>query len=176
MTSTVLMPYLVYLMTVNASFNTFYNLNRENIKCMADTIYHESRGESINGQYAVASVVLNRVKSEKFPKSICAVTKQKAHVNGREICAFSWYCENKKVTLDSPLSAPTTDIAKQYKQSIIISVLALTGKLKDVTNGATFFYNPNLCNPSWASNMKITVVYGNHVFLKEPAKKPYNVT
>ncbi len=47
------------------------------INCLATAIYYEARGESTQGQKAVASVVINRVKSPRFPKTPCAVLYQK---------------------------------------------------------------------------------------------------
>ncbi len=47
------------------------------IHCLATAIYYEARGESLQGQRAVASVVINRVNSPRFPKSPCAVLYQK---------------------------------------------------------------------------------------------------
>lgn len=41
---------------------------------------------------AVAHVVLNRIKSSKFPETICGVVKQK--VAG--VCQFSWVCVKMK--------------------------------------------------------------------------------
>lgn len=44
--------------------------------CLSLAIFYESRGESKKGQYAVAEVIHNRVKSDKFPNSTCGVIKQ----------------------------------------------------------------------------------------------------
>ncbi len=51
-------------------------------KCLADNLYHEARGESLAGIKAVASVVLNRVASKRWPNSICKVVYQRKQ--------FSW--------------------------------------------------------------------------------------
>ncbi len=45
--------------------------------CLALAIYHESRGESIAGQFAVGIVINNRVKSKRFPDNVCDVVRQK---------------------------------------------------------------------------------------------------
>lgn len=52
------------------------------VNCLAVTIYHESRGEPLAGQYAVAYVILNRAESGKFPSSICGVVSQKGQFGG----------------------------------------------------------------------------------------------
>src|SRR5687768_8008921 len=46
------------------------------LECLAKTIYFEARGESEQGQRAVAAVVLNRVRSPDFPDSVCEVVHQ----------------------------------------------------------------------------------------------------
>jgi N-acetylmuramoyl-L-alanine amidase len=43
--------------------------------CLALTIYHEARGEPLEGQRAVAEVVLNRVAHSSFPDDVCGVVK-----------------------------------------------------------------------------------------------------
>lgn len=44
--------------------------------CLATAVYFEARGESLEGQLAVARVVINRAASGKYPASWCAVVKQ----------------------------------------------------------------------------------------------------
>ena len=48
----------------------------EGLACLALNIYHEARDQSIEGQIAVAQVVLERVKSKKYPSTICEVVMQ----------------------------------------------------------------------------------------------------
>src|SRR5690606_18131200 len=50
-------------------------LDRED-ECLAGTVYFEAKGESLDGQLAVAEVVLNRAGSGRFPTSICSVVFQ----------------------------------------------------------------------------------------------------
>ena len=50
----------------------------EEQSCVATAVYFESQGESLEGQLAVAQVVLNRAASGQYPTSLCAVVKQKA--------------------------------------------------------------------------------------------------
>ena len=57
------------------------------LRCLALNIHFEARGESDQGKIAVAVVTLNRVKSKRFPSTICGVVKQKNQ--------FSWYESDK---------------------------------------------------------------------------------
>lgn len=59
------------------------------IKCLADTIYHEARGESDRGKKAVALVTLNRTKHGGFRSSVCGVVHQRGQ--------YSWVGKGKKV-------------------------------------------------------------------------------
>ena len=52
-------------------------LDEEGI-CLATAVYFESRGEPIEGQLAVADVVINRAASGRYPSDWCGVVKQKA--------------------------------------------------------------------------------------------------
>ena len=51
---------------------TAYHLARSHydmreMQCLALNVYHEARGESRSGQYAVATVTMNRVQSDRYP-------------------------------------------------------------------------------------------------------------
>ena len=50
--------------------------NSSNVNLLARVVYGEARGEPYTGQVAVAAVVLNRVKSSKFPNTISGVVYQ----------------------------------------------------------------------------------------------------
>lgn len=46
------------------------------VTCIALAVYYESRGEPLEGQKAVATVVMNRVNSPRFPNTACEVVFQ----------------------------------------------------------------------------------------------------
>ncbi len=48
----------------------------EQTNCLATAVYFESRGESLEGQLAVAHVVMNRAASGRYPSDWCGVVKQ----------------------------------------------------------------------------------------------------
>ena len=56
-------------------FGTGGALNEQE-NCMAVAVYHEARGESLEGQVAVARVIMNRAASGKYPGTWCEVVKQ----------------------------------------------------------------------------------------------------
>ena len=46
------------------------------MQCLAGAVYFESKGESLEGQLAVARVIINRAKSGRFADSLCGVIYQ----------------------------------------------------------------------------------------------------
>ena len=51
--------------------------NSSDLNLLSRLVYGEARGEEYIGQVAVAAVVLNRVKSSKFPNTVASVIYQK---------------------------------------------------------------------------------------------------
>ncbi len=68
-------------------------------QCLAQAIYFESRGEPLDGQIAVAEVVLNRVDDRRFPKTVCGVTRQ--GVGSGRGCQFSYACDGNSDVMKS---------------------------------------------------------------------------
>lgn len=60
-----------------ASIDTPAEMSRE-MRCLAQAVYFESRGEPLDGQLAVAKVVINRAESSLFPDDYCSVVTQRA--------------------------------------------------------------------------------------------------
>lgn len=123
------------------------------IDCLAQTTYHESRGEPYEGKVAVAQVALNRVRSGEFPDSICRVVKQRT----RGTCQFSWVCQKKRIVRSS----------EEFLEEKRLATAVYYGMVEDVTKGATHFHNKSV-NPSWARKFKLTARIGNHSFYRKP--------
>lgn len=140
--------------------------------CLAENIYYEARSEDIRGQFAVASVTLNRAKDARFPSTVCGVVKQTAysHLTDKLVCAFSWYCDSEKKGREIPVNnkdgSVNQKVLDQFRTASIVAITTLAGDVKDNTKGATHFHNPFTSNPAWANNMKRTAVIGNHAFYK----------
>ena len=52
-------------------------ISRQDAECLAKIVHHESANQTERVQLAVANVVLNRLKSSVFPRSICAIAMQR---------------------------------------------------------------------------------------------------
>ena len=83
------------------SFDTIDNFPKPKLtsemKCLAEAIYFEARGEALEGQYAVGEVIINRVLSRDFPNSVCGVISEGA--NRLNACQFSYNCDGKLETI-----------------------------------------------------------------------------
>lgn len=125
------------------------NLKADEITCLTDVIYHESRGESHLGKIAIANVVFNRMKSGKFPSNVCAVVYQKSGKSYQ----FQWTKRKKKV--DPELYEEIRNISREiYKNR---------HNLPDTTKGATFFHSTSV-KPKW--KLTKTAKIGKHIFYK----------
>ena len=126
------------------------------MKCLAEAIYFEARGESIEGQYAVGEVIINRVLSDEFPNSVCGVISEGA--NRLNACQFSYNCDGKLETINEK---------KIYGRILKLSKILLEPSARFLTGGATF-YHSKFVSPSWSKKFLKTNEIGNHVFYKLP--------
>ncbi len=126
------------------------------MKCLAEAIYFEARGEALEGQYAVGEVIINRVLSKDFPNSVCGVISEGA--TRLNACQFSYNCDGKLETITEK---------KIYERILKLSKMLLEPSARFLTNGATF-YHSKLVSPSWSKKFIKTNEIGNHVFYKLP--------
>lgn len=132
------------------------------VYCLGQAIYHESRGEPDSGQWAVASVILNRVESRTYPDTVCGVVFQNAHLRNR--CQFSFACDGRP---DDGGGGNIID-RESWVQSHLMAQIAyrkfLEGKQhEDGLTTAMHFHTTNV-NPSWASAYVEVAAIGNHIF------------
>ena len=128
-------------------------MNRE-LKCLSEALYFEARGEQIEGQIAVADVIINRKVSKRFPNTICGVVSEGSHK--RNACQFSYNCDGKLELIYDK---------KTYRRIVKLSSIILNGAFSDITNGATFFHASEV-SPSWSKKFKKTRKIGRHIFYK----------
>lgn len=119
------------------------NLTNEEVLLLSKLVTSEARGESYEGQVAVAAVVINRVKDSRFPNSIEDVIYQKN--------AFS-------VVKNGSINMSPTDEAYKAAQA------ALYGE--DPTEESVYFWNPEISTCKWIQRLQPHMRIGNHVFAK----------
>jgi spore germination cell wall hydrolase CwlJ-like protein len=119
-------------------------------ECLKTALYFEARGENLEGQFAVAEVILNRVDSVRYPNTICAVVQQ----GGSKNCQFSFNCDGKAEVMHNPQAA---DIAGR------IARVMIDGAPRSLTDGAMYFHTRSV-NPSWSKKFAQTASIGAHLF------------
>ncbi|MCL4187353.1 MAG: cell wall hydrolase [Rhodobacteraceae bacterium] len=134
----------------------------DNWRCLARAIYHEARGESIEGQFAVAEVILNRLNSPEFPGTVCGVVNQGA--SRPRACQFSFACDGRPDTMHN---ARARDIARK------IARLMIDGAPRQLTQGATHFHARRV-RPRWARVFDLTAEIGAHIFYRMPTRLASN--
>ncbi len=125
------------------------------VRCLAQAIYFEARGEPFEGQMAVAQVVMNRVADPRYPGGICAVVFQNA--DRRHRCQFSFACDGKS---DRPRDR------RAWQSALRLARLIHAGPLRDLTAASTH-YHADYVAPYWAGQLDRTVKIGRHQFYRE---------
>jgi N-acetylmuramoyl-L-alanine amidase len=117
--------------------------------CLATAVYFEARGESLDGQLAVARVVMNRAASGKYPPSWCATVKQHAQ--------FS-FVRNGRM--------PVPDYASDaWRKAEGIARLAAANAVPSVGTDV-LWYHANYVAPSWGQRLTFASKIGAHIFYR----------
>ena len=153
------------------------NFDIEEVRCLAENVYHEARNQGTAGWLAVAAVTMNRVIDNRFPNTICEVvfqaetkeswkTKSKKDILDserifypiRHRCQFSWYCDGKSDDLNN---------INVFMEIMSFTRLLLTSQavMFDITDGATFYHADSI-TPSWAKSKIKTIEIGDHIFYR----------
>ncbi len=125
--------------------------------CLATALYHEARGESIAGQFAVAEVILNRVESPAFPNSVCGVVNQGAAAAVRGRCQFSFACDGKSLNMRE---------AEARRTAKRIAHVMTDGAPRALTEGATHFHTTQV-SPRWSRVFERVTRIGSHIFYRD---------
>ncbi|MHB1683812.1 MAG: spore cortex-lytic enzyme [Bacilli bacterium] len=118
-------------------------ISSNDINLMAHVVYGEARNQPLDGQVAVAAVILNRCHSSKFPHSIPAIIYQPG--------AFT-SISNGQAWLG---------LHKENVQAVMDAVHGW-----DPTHGALYYWNPSTATSSWIWSQPVMLRIGNHVFAK----------
>jgi spore germination cell wall hydrolase CwlJ-like protein len=126
---------------------------RRAVRCLTDAIYYEAASEPVEGQRAVAQVVLNRVRDPHFPKSVCGVVYQGwARRTG---CQFSFVCDGsiRRRHADQATWNRLKPLAEQ----------ALSGYVVPEVGSATHYY-AEYVRPNWQGTVAEVTQIGAHIF------------
>lgn len=124
-------------------------------ECLAEALYFEARGETIKGQFAVAEVIMNRVKSARFPNSVCGVINQ--GTGKKYQCQFTYTCDGIPERIHEP---------QAWERVGKVARAILDGRVPmNLTNGATH-YHTTAVRPRWSRTYTKTASIGVHVFYR----------
>lgn len=121
-------------------------LDRET-ECLAASVYFESKTEPLEGQLAVAEVVLNRAKSGRFASSICGVVFQKGQFSFVRGGGFP----------------PINRSGYAWREAVAIAQIAMNDHWDSRASKALFFHARRV-SPGW--NKVRVAQLGNHVFYR----------
>ncbi len=120
--------------------------NRE-AECLAGAVYFESKGEPLDGQLAVAKVILNRAKSGRFPGSACSVVFQPGQFSFVRGGGFP----------------PIARSSQMWKTAVAIAHVAKNDLWDSSVSNALFFHARRV-SPGW--KLKRIAAVGNHIFYR----------
>ncbi|MGE7199928.1 cell wall hydrolase [Brevundimonas naejangsanensis] len=129
---------------------------QNDLECLTQAVYYESRNESEEGQAAVAEVVINRSRHRAYPKSICEVVYQR---NSRT-CQFTFTCDGSigRRPVNAVAWARAERIAREVHEGRSSSQLP-----KNSVN-----YHANYVRPSWGARLARVRQIGAHIFYGAP--------
>jgi N-acetylmuramoyl-L-alanine amidase len=121
----------------------------EEATCLATAVYFEARGESLEGQLAVARVVMNRAASGRYPPSWCATVKQRAQ--------FSFVRHGQFPAINTASAA--------WRKAQAITRLAMSNAVPSISNDV-LWYHADYVAPTWRRNLQQVSRIGQHIFYR----------
>lgn len=117
--------------------------------CIATAVYFEARGESLDGQLAVARVIMNRAASGQYPASWCSVVTQPAQ--------FSFVRHGQ-------MPAPNY-ASDAWRKAQGITRLAMANVIPSLPNDV-LWYHADYVDPSWGHRLSMAQKIGQHIFYR----------
>lgn len=123
--------------------------------CLAVNVYHESRGEPLEGQMAVALVTLNRARESK--RNVCDVVVEKDQ--------FSWTKQGVSYFRGKWRLRTSHYPKKRRAWNVSVMVAKAALGMADFTLGSTHFH-ADYVSPKWAKNLVFSGRWGRHLFYR----------
>lgn len=121
----------------------------DELQCLAGAVYFESRGEPLEGQLAVAEVVINRAGDSRWPSSYCGVVYQRAQ--------FSFVKKGRMPKIRTG--------SKAWKQAQAIARIAHRGLWDSSASDAVYFHARHV-KPSWSRRKVALATIDTHIFYR----------
>lgn len=116
--------------------------------CLANAVYFEARGEPIEGQLAVAEVVLNRTRSGRYPQTICEVVTQ------------PWQFSFVNATGRIPAANRGSEA---WQRAVAVARIAEAGASRLLPRDV-LWYHADYVSPSWGRRLARSTKIGLHIF------------
>ena len=116
-------------------------------ECLAGAVYFEAKGEPLDGQLAVAKVIMNRSRSGRFPSSVCGVVFQRSQFSFVRGNGFPQIARN----------------SRNWREAVAIARIANNDMWDSSVDNALYFHARRV-SPGWRLNRIATI--GNHVFYR----------
>jgi len=124
------------------------------VDCLAAAVYYEAAYESLDGQRAVAQVVLNRMRHPAYPKTVCGVVFQGSERTTG--CQFTFTCDG---------SLKRTPSEAGWARARQVALDALNGYVMKKVGNATHYHAVYVA-PYWSPNLVKVAAIGAHVFYR----------
>ncbi len=122
--------------------------------CLAQAVYYEAGFEPVDGERAVAQVVLNRVRHPVYPKTVCGVVFQGAEL--KTGCQFTFTCDG---------ALGRTPEEKAWARAVQIAHAALNGYVMKPVGEATHYHTQYVV-PYWSPSLVKLTQIGQHIFYR----------
>lgn len=119
--------------------------------CLATAIFFEARDQPIDGQIAVAEVILNRVDRDQWPNTICGV------VNQHKQFSFTHDGQSDDPTkYTNHADVVAWELAQEIASGVLLGTLEL-GLTSD-------HYHATSASPDWMNVLNRDGQIGDHIF------------
>jgi N-acetylmuramoyl-L-alanine amidase len=127
------------------------------LRCLAENVYFEARGEPLDGQYAVAEVTINRVRSPYFPKTICGVVHDTRWDPDRRrfVAHFSW----------TQMEPKTEPWGPAWQEAMAVATAVADDVHMPLVPDALYYHSTGV-QPYWANPRRSVAKIGNHIFYR----------
>lgn len=138
---------------INTGSKALTGQSNRDIECLAYSMYREAGNQSVQAQYAVGQVHINRLLSGDWGNSMCQVVYAKAQ--------FSWTLESKK--------AQWSQFDRDVFMTLAANMMVDGYRVKSLANIGILHYHANYVNPTWAKKSQVVATAGAHIFYKNIA-------
>jgi spore germination cell wall hydrolase CwlJ-like protein len=136
-----------------SAWTDFNTAGDDDLTCLTQAVYYEARSESLQGQEAVAQVVMNRTASGAYASSVCGVVFER---NSNNVCQFSFACDG---SMDRPLEPGAWEAAHTVAKQ------ALGGFVYKPLRDAMHFH-ATWVQPAWSWQIPRLQRIGGHIFYR----------